>query len=117
MTNQTDQPTETDAAATRRRLGDLPGYEGRDGAAVVAELRRKLGKRVRRATDLGAWAVVVRPEGATVIARSQLVADLRAADLPREARAALLWRVPAGAVLVWLESEGETGLAVWSVTA
>lgn len=97
------------------RIEELPGYEGRDGAAMVASVRAQITKRVRRWSDLGKWAVWMSPEQTQVIPRSELVGRLTAAALVAEATAAVRMRVAPGSILAWIESEGETGLSTWAV--
>lgn len=102
-------------ATTATTLAALRGYSGQDGAAIVAELRRQITRRVRRIDLLGQFMGWIAPEGADIISRADGVGRLRLAGLETEARAAVRWKTKPGTLLVWLESEENSGLAAWAV--
>lgn len=102
---------------TAPKFATIPGYEHVDGAALVAELRRQIQRRVRRVDHLPLFCAWVAPERVEVIARADAVARLKLAGLETEARALARLKPPPGHVATWFESESGdfVGLTTWEV--
>ena len=104
---------------TAPKFATIPGFEAADGAALVAELRRQITRRVRRVDHLPLFAAWVAPERVEVISRADAVARLKLAGLEGEARALSRMKPPPGHIPTWFESESGdfVGLTAWEVKA
>ena len=104
---------------TAPKFATIPGFEAADGAALVAELRRQITRRVRRVDHLALFCAWIAPERVEVIARADAVARLKLAGLEGEARALSRMKPPPGHIPTWFESESGdfVGLTTWEVKA